>query len=89
MAQREPDVLTQGFYYIMSFSMVLYFRNNLESGLSLFSSRRETLVAPDHVTTQNLSGKKIGWQRWVAESGTVTVTILLSQGGKVKDVVLP
>ena len=43
----------------MSFSMVLYFRNNLESGLSLFSSRRETLVAPDHVTTQNLSGKKI------------------------------
>ena len=75
----------------MSFSMVLYFRNNLEPGLSLFFSRRETFVAPDHVTTQNLIGKKIAWQRWVAKSGTVTVTvtILLSEGGKVKDVVLP
>ena len=39
--------------------------------LSLFSSlvvERETLVGPDHVTTQNLGGKKIGWERGVAKS---------------------
>ena len=31
-------------------------------------SSRETLVGPDHVTNQNLSGKKMGWQRGVAKS---------------------
>ena len=54
-----------------------FFLINLEPRVSLFSSlvvERETLVGPAHVTTQNLGGKTIGWQRGVAKSRNCSIS---------------
>ena len=64
--------------------------NYLEPRLSLFSTlvvERETLLGPDHVTSQNLGGKK----NWMAEMGGKVKKLLLEQFYclKVKNMVLP
>ena len=59
--------------------------------LSLFSffvAKRETLVGPVHQTTENLGGKKMGWQRGVAKSRNYFCNNL-SQWGKGKKGDLP
>ena len=51
---------------------------NLEPSLSPLSysvAKRKTLVGPFHQTTQNLGGKKIGWQRGWQSQETVSGTI--------------
>ena len=50
------------------------------SSLPLLVIGTETLVAPGHVTTQNLGGRKICWKGWATGFFIVTVTNLLRQG---------
>ena len=65
-------------------------RPSLSSSLVVKREReRENLVGPDHMTTENLGGQKMEWQRGVAKSRNCDCNNFTVSGRECKKVVLP